>query len=115
MPEDTQMLTMDALVLVADRFKVLSEPLRLMILQVLQDGELSVTEVTKAIGTSQPNASKHLKVLQDAGMIGRRQQGNTVYYRIVDDTIFALCDLVCSSLRDQLHLQATWLSAPRQR
>lgn len=91
----------DALALVASRFKMLSEPLRLHILQELETGALSVGELTAAVGATQPNVSKHLKMLQDAGIVARKQDGNTVFYSIADESVFALCDLVCGSLKDK--------------
>jgi ArsR family transcriptional regulator len=97
---------MEALQLVANRFKTLSEPIRLRILQTLQDGEKSVNELTEAVETSQPNVSKHLKILQDAGIVRRQQQGNTVYYSIADESIFTLCEVVCGSLENRLRNQA---------
>jgi DNA-binding transcriptional ArsR family regulator len=99
-------LTPEALELVAARFKVMSEPLRLRILQELEGGEMSVTEITEAVESSQPNVSKHLKVLQDAGLVTRRQEGNTVFCSIADDSVFAICDVVCSSLREHLTARA---------
>lgn len=101
-----QMLTPAALGLIAARFKVLAEPLRLRMLVALSDGELSVTEIAEAVEASQPNISKHLKMLQDAGLVKRRQEGNTVYCSIADETIFELCEVVCSSLRERLGAQA---------
>lgn len=98
-------LSNEALQLVANRFKILSEPVRLRILQTLGDSEKSVTELTEAIQTSQPNVSKHLKILQDAGLVNRQQKGNTVYYSIADDSIFALCEVVCGSLEARLKNQ----------
>lgn len=102
----TKQMSGEAIELVADRFKVLSEPLRLKILQLLQDGERSVTELTALTGTSQPNISKHLKLMQSAGILSREQRGNTVFYSIADETIFTLCDVVCGSLSDRLKTQA---------
>ena len=99
-------LSIEAIELIANRFKILSEPIRLRILQTLQDGEKSVTELTEAVETSQPNVSKHLKILQDAGIVKRNQQGNTVYYSIADESIFTLCETVCSSLEARLKNQA---------
>ncbi|KXJ98002.1 MAG: regulatory protein ArsR [Acidobacteria bacterium OLB17] len=91
----------EALALVATRFKVLSEPLRLRILQELETGALSVGELTTAVGATQPNVSKHLKMLQDAGIVARKQEGNTAFYSIADESVFALCDLVCGSLKEK--------------
>lgn len=92
--------------LVAERFKLLSEPVRLQILHALQDGPLSVNELTAAVNTSQPNVSKHLKMLQSAGVLDREQVGNTVYYTIADESIFSLCDTVCGSLEEKLRTDA---------
>lgn len=99
-------LTPEAMNLVAARFKVLSDPMRLRILNTLQNGEQSVTQVTETVAASQPNVSKHLKTLQDAGLIARRQEGNTVYYRVADETVFQLCDVVCNSIQQHLTAQA---------
>lgn len=89
----------DALRHVAARFKVLAEPMRLQILQVLEAGELSVGELADAVGSTQPNVSKHLKILQDEGLIDRRKEGNAAYYSIADQSVFELCDVVCGSLK----------------
>ena len=102
----TRKLSPEALALVAARFKVMSEPLRLRILHELQGGEMSVMEITEAVESSQPNVSKHLKVLQDAGLVTRRQEGNIVYCSIADATVFELCDVVCSSVREHLTAKA---------
>jgi DNA-binding transcriptional ArsR family regulator len=99
-------LSTEALQMIANRFKILSEPLRLRMLQTLQDGEKSVTELTEAVESSQPNVSKHLKILQDGGLVKRQQQGNTVYYSIADESIFVLCETVCGSLETRLRSQA---------
>ena len=99
-------MTPEAMKMVAARFKVLAEPLRLKILHELENGEMSVSEVADAVGATQPNVSKHLKMLQDAGLLLRQQEGNTVYYSVSDKTIFELCNSVCSSLRERLSAQA---------
>lgn len=99
-------MSAEAIGMVADRFKVLSEPLRLRVLQSLQEGEKSVTELTELTGTSQPNISKHLKLMQSAGLVSREQRGNAVFYSIADESIFTLCDVVCGSLSVRLKNQA---------
>jgi DNA-binding transcriptional ArsR family regulator len=88
--------------LVARRFRVLGEPMRIRLLDRLRDGDAAVGELSEALSASQQNVSKHLAVLADAGMIGRRKDGNHVYYRIVDEGVFALCEQVCGSLQQQL-------------
>lgn len=102
----TKNLSPQALELVANRFKMLSEPIRLQLLQCLQAGEKSVNSLTELVETSQPNVSKHLKALQDSGVVKRRQEGNTVYYSIADESIFELCEHVCNSLEERFKLQA---------
>ena len=67
------------LVLVAERFRVLSDPLRLRLLNALSAGEKSVAELVDATGASQANVSKHLGVLARAGLVSRRKAGLYVY------------------------------------
>jgi len=88
--------------LIARRFRALSDPTRIKLLDRLRDGEASVQELTELTGSSQQNVSKHLGVLRQAGVVGRRKDGNFVYYSIVDEGVYALCDDVCGSLRRQL-------------
>jgi DNA-binding transcriptional ArsR family regulator len=88
--------------LIAERFRALSEPMRIKLLDRLRDGEASVHELTETVGSTQQNVSKHLGVLRQAGIVGRRRDGNYVHYSIVDDGVFALCEDVCGSLRRQL-------------
>ncbi len=83
--------------LVARRFRTLGEPYRLRILQELEQGERSVGELVTALEGNQPNVSKHLQVLYDAGLIGRRREGTSILYAISDPMVFKLCALVCHS------------------
>jgi DNA-binding transcriptional ArsR family regulator len=103
----------EALEMIAGRFKVLADPMRLRILQILEEGERSVTAMAEEVGSTQPNISKHLRVLQETGWLRRRQVGNTVYYAIGDAQVFALCDLVCSGLAERLAAQAKALPESR--
>lgn len=100
-------LSVDAIELVAARFRTLGEPIRIQLLQALQKGERNVTDLVAAVGSTQPNVSKHLRILQDAGLVERRQEGNSVYYSIADPTVFALCDAVCHSIGARLERHAT--------
>ena len=83
--------------LVARRFRTLGEPYRLRILQELETGEKSVGELVASLGGNQPNISKHLQILSEAGLIGRRREGTSIFYAISDSMVLKLCDLVCSS------------------
>ena len=88
--------------LVAQRFRVLGEPMRIKLLDHLRDGEASVGELQAALGASQQNLSKHLGILHAAGMVSRTKQGNRTIYAISDPSVFELCDLVCGGLRRRL-------------
>lgn len=101
----------EALALVATRFRALGEPIRLRILQTLEGGELSVSALTVAVGSTQPNVSKHLRVLQEVGLVQRRQHGSTANYSIADETVFELCELVCAGVRDRLAAQVGAMSS----
>lgn len=88
--------------LIARRFRVIGEPMRIRLLDRLRDGEATVQELTEALGASQQNVSKHLQVLLVAGIVGRRKDGNRAFYAVADEGVFALCEHVCGSVRRQL-------------
>ena len=88
--------------LIARRFRAIAEPMRVRLLDLLRDGEASVNELAAQLGASQQNVSKHLAVLADVGIVGRRKDGNHVYYRIVDEGVLGLCEQVCGSMQAQL-------------
>ena len=92
----------DLIELIAERFRALSDPTRIKLLDRLRAGEATVLELTELIGTSQQNVSKHLSVLQRSGVVARRKQGNFAYYRIADETVFSICEVVCGSLQEQV-------------
>jgi DNA-binding transcriptional ArsR family regulator len=83
---------------VARLFSVLSEPSRLALLQALQMGPLSVTELVEQCGMKQANVSKHLAVLHDHRLVNRQRNGVSVRYEIADPMIFSLCNLVCGKM-----------------
>src|SRR6476620_8779 len=87
--------------LIARRFRVLGEPMRIRVLDALRDGPLTVNELTETLGSTQQNVSKHVGVLAQAGIVGREKDGTRVRCFIADDSVFALCELVCGGLRQQ--------------
>jgi DNA-binding transcriptional ArsR family regulator len=111
----SQPLSPEALTLVASLFRALSEPSRLRLVQSLQSGERSVSELVAVSETTQSNVSKHLRVLQDAGLVVRRQEGSVAYYRVADPLALELCDLVCTRLAHRLTGQAKVLRGRRRR
>ncbi len=88
--------------LIARRFRVIGEPMRIKLLDHLRVGEATVLALTDAVGASQQNVSKHLGVLHDAGIVARRKEGTQVYYRVVDAGVFELCETVCGSVQRQV-------------
>ena len=94
-------LSDEALELVARRFAVLAEPMRLRLLRALFDGEKNVHTLVELTGGTQANVSRHLQTLTDAHLLRRRKAGLEVFYAIGDPSIFKLCDLVCGSLEKE--------------
>jgi DNA-binding transcriptional ArsR family regulator len=88
--------------LIARRFRVLGEPMRIQLLDRLREGEAGVNELTSALDASQQNVSKHLGILAEAGIVGRRREGTHVLYSIADESIFSLCEQICGSVQRQV-------------
>jgi len=102
--------------MIAARLRVIGDPTRIRILDLLRDEELSVTDITERLGTSQQNASKHLGILLQAGILTRRKEGNSSIYSIADRGVYELCEQVCGGLQLQLaELAALVGSTPPQR
>jgi len=93
-----QDLPKEALVQVAAYFQTLSEPTRLALLNLLRDSERNVGELAQATGFTAANVSRHLALLTQHGLVARESRGTSVYYRIADESVYALCDLVCGNL-----------------
>jgi ArsR family transcriptional regulator len=94
-------LSRPALELVARRFRVLGDATRLALLQALFHGERTVQELCAVTATSQANASKHLALLLEQGLVSRRRDGLFTRYRIADASLQQLCRLVCGSLAER--------------
>jgi ArsR family transcriptional regulator len=105
-----QPLNDQALEIVARRFAVLAEPMRLRLIQALFDGERNVSALVEQTGGTQANVSRHLQTLAAAHILGRRKEGLQVFYRIADPTIRKLCEVVCGSLEKSLARQAGHLA-----
>ncbi|MFI5356513.1 MAG: ArsR/SmtB family transcription factor [Opitutales bacterium] len=99
-------LTEEALQLIAQRFAVLAEPMRLRLIHALFAGEQNVNALVGLTGGTQANISRHLQTLAQAHLVSRRKEGLQVFYEIADPSIFELCDLVCGSLEQHLSRQA---------
>ncbi len=95
-----------ALELIASRFRALSEPMRLRLLNLLMQAERTVGQLVEASGSGQANVSKHLSVLREAGMIGMRKEGLTTICYIADPIVNELCEMMCSRLREEMESKA---------
>lgn len=88
--------------LVAERFRLIGEPMRIRLLDRLRGHEMGVGELAELLCASQQNVSKHLAILHRAGIVGRRKDGNRVVYTVTDESVFALCEAVCGGLQQQV-------------
>jgi DNA-binding transcriptional ArsR family regulator len=100
---------------IAERFRILGEPMRIRLLDALREGPATVQELQAAIDASQQNVSKHLGVLLRSGLVSRRKDGNFSRYAIADEGVFDLCEQVCGGMRRQLdELDALLQGGPRR-
>lgn len=83
---------------VATRFKALGEPARLRVLDALRGGALTVGDLSARTGLNQANLSKHLQLLHTLEFVNRRKDGLFVYYSLIDEDVFQLCDIMCGRL-----------------
>lgn len=102
-------LSNEVLDLIAERFRILSEPARLRILNVLLDGERTVSELVDATELNQANLSKHLGLLRSSGFVERRKDGLFSYYRVADPSVTDLCSIMCGRLEAQVEEQMALL------
>lgn len=86
---------------VAQQFKLLSEPSRLRILQLLLEGEKTVSELVVLMATTQANVAHQLSLLATGGLVAKTRDGMHVYYRICDPSLTKLNELVCKSLKEK--------------
>ncbi len=92
--------------IIAARFRLLGDPLRLRLLMELAVGERSVGELVEATSASQPNVSKHLAALANAGLVRRRKVGTSTLYALDDPSVFTVCDVICAQVRGRVEEQA---------
>ncbi len=78
----------------ARALKAISHPLRLKILCVLGDQEISVQDIVEQVGTSQSNISQHLAILRDKDVLRTRKDANRVYYRVSDPRTLKLIGMM---------------------
>ena len=79
----------------AELFRAMAAPMRLKIISALCNGEKKVSELLAVIDTTQPNMSQHLNTLYQAGVLGRRREGVSVYYFIANEKVVHMCRTIC--------------------
>ncbi len=82
----------------ANRFKLLGEPMRLRILQAVCHDSKTVNEIVEITGSTQANVSKHLTLLATSGILSRKKEGQCVYYGMKDKIVMQLCSMVRSQI-----------------
>ncbi len=82
--------------------KALSDPNRVRLLKLLQHREMCVCEIRAALGIAQPTVSKHLKILEDAGLVARRKEGLWVNYSLTDGSRSRYAATLLGNLRHWL-------------
>ena len=80
-------------------FKAFGDPTRLRILSLLSSREMTVNQITEAVGLSQSTVSRHLGVLRDVGVVNDRREGQQVYYSLNKETVEDCCEGFCTVLR----------------
>lgn len=91
----------------ANILKTIADSNRLKILEILREGENCQCEIIPLIGQSQPTVSRHLKLLEDAGLIKSRKDGTRVFYTVTDPHIFNLLDAIDSEMIDIISKELT--------
>ena len=76
----------------ATLLKSIAHPFRLQILCLLQDKEMTVGEISRAIKTTDANISQHLSILRNQGILGTRKEANFIYNRITDGRVTSLIE-----------------------
>ncbi len=86
----------------ADILKAMAQPTRLKIIEFLRDGERCVCEIFPAIGEEQSNTSRHLNMMQAAGVLSRRKDGLKIFYAIKHPEILEIVDTVTRIVKNEI-------------
>jgi DNA-binding transcriptional ArsR family regulator len=91
--------------------KALAHPTRIALLEMLRRGEVCVCEMSPELEASQANVSQHLAVLRDSNLVVARRDGTRMMYRVTDERVFRVLDLMGSIAHDQLDAARQALAA----
>lgn len=101
--ENSKLMDDQLLEIIAKRMSAMGDITRLKILQwLMKNPEMSVSQLCEAIGARPSNISQHLSVLFNAELVGKRKEGNNVFYFIHTEMVKTVCGAVCESLRTDL-------------
>lgn len=95
----------------ADMCKVFSHPKRLEVINVLRDGEMTVSDLSQKLGLSVGNLSQHLSMMKERHILISRKQGNMVYYRIANPRLIPCFDMMREMLFDQIRQDAALIQS----
>jgi ArsR family transcriptional regulator len=104
---DNNKLTEEVTQLHADLCSALADPRRILILYVLSERGINVSDLAKEVGISQPAASRHLKILRERGLVKPVRQGASVEYRLTDQRLIEALDILRAVLRDRIAYRAS--------
>lgn len=90
----------------AEMCQVFSHPKRLEVINVLRDGEMTVTELSQKLGLTVGNLSQHLSMMRDRHILLSRKEGNQVYYRIANPKLLQCFDIMREMLFEQIRKDA---------
>ena len=93
----------------AEMCQVFSHPKRLEVINVLRDGEMTVTELSQKLGLTVGNLSQHLSMMKERHILSCRKEGNMVYYRIANPKLIRCFDMMREMLFDQIRQDAALL------
>lgn len=108
---DTGSLSQEVTQLHAELCSAMADPRRILLLYALAQGPKNVTDLTNALGISQPSTSRHLKVLRERGLVRAERDGLTVLYSLSDHRLVEALDLLRLVLRDRIKYRASLLTA----
>ncbi len=95
----------------AEMCQVFSHPKRLEAINVLREGEMTVTELSQKLGLTVGNLSQHLSMMKDRHILLSRKEGNQVYYRIANPKLLQCFDMMREMLFEQIRQDAALLDA----
>jgi len=82
--------------------KTFSDPIRLMMIQELREGEKTVGNLQSLLGIPQASVSRHLAILRDKGVVSTRREGTNIFYRLTNPKICEACDIIHEILIQQI-------------